>query len=278
MIALRNKLYESLLDDENELVNDDKAINELVFYNECKEMIPGVGEYIIKRDCHYNNGKIKLNVMRVSSDKRTPSEYGNNIFKGFSTSSDINYISCISIDKYYDTKKLDPNKYSISKVNKYPININRLHWFDIYSNQLLDYCPNIKIDEIDNLTFYTDNENPPLTRENFDFFKNVKHISYARFADVGSTFKYHTIIPKGIIRNLNVDILEIHISHIIQGITNKSELTKIYEQTFNDFIDDLYNYNNIGNIYINTHSKITFHQKRYNVIKGKTKLKKYILK
>lgn len=278
MITLRNKLYESLLDDEDELVNNDEIAKEIQFYEECKKMLLGYREDYIRQNCEYNNGDIKLNVLYVSSINRSPNEYGDNIFKGFSVSSNISYIGEINIPEYHYTKQLDSSKYSVNKVNEYPMNIKCLNRLEIYSSHLLDYCKNIKIDEVYHLDFYMDKDAPFPTLKNFEFFKCIKKIGYARFRDIGTLFKYYTIIPSGTIRNINAINLDIHISQILPNVMDKSELNEENKPIFNDFMDDLYKYNNIEQIILTTHNRKTLREKRYMIEKGKTKKSKYLLK
>lgn len=282
MITLRNKLYESLLDDEENLIDDNKAIREIQFYEECEKMLPRSREDYIKRSCEYNNGKLKLDSFYVGSEYRTPDEYGDNIFKGFSVSSDIEYIKEILILKWSSTKKIDPNKYSISKINKYPMHIKKLKLFEIYTPHLLDYCENIKIDEIVNMNFYLGDYYPgegvPFpTPTNFEFFKCVKKIEYANFSDLGTLSNY-TIIPSGTIKNINAKQLDIHLRQIVPDATEKSDLTEENKQIFDKFIDELHKYNNIEQIILTTHSKKPYREKKYIVEKGKSKKSNYLLK
>lgn len=280
MIALQKRLYESLLDDEEELVSNDETINEIQFYKELQTMLPNHEVERIKQECKYNKGKANLDsTFQVSSKNKTSDEYGDNIFKGFSVCSEIERIRCIDILKYYDTKNIDPNKYSVSKINKYPMNIKKLMWFGIYSAHLLDYCKSINIDYIDRLFFFIDKDTPELKPLYFEFFKNVKNIEHVSINNHAQTLMGKgEIIPAGVIRNINANSIDIHINNIVQGVTNKTELNKDNIIIFNEFIDNLYKYNNINKIIISTHNIGKMGEKKYIIEKGKTKSNKYVLK
>lgn len=283
MITLRNKLYESLLDDEDKLVGNDEAVKEQLFYDECKKLMPNLSEINILDGCKYNNGKITINrQIYISQEKRQPSEYENNIFKGFSVSSDIEYIDWLVIAKPHFMSKIDPNKFSISKINEYPINIKNIPWVSFNSWDIIDYCPNIKIDYIKRLDISIVPDTGTPTPKLFEFFKCIKQIDNCNIQGdlYASLFNRNNIvIPSGLIRNINTNTMSLHIGHILDGAYSKKNINDSNKSILNQFIDDLYKYNKINRLIID----VSFERgrssgKSYIVEKGKTKSNKYVLK
>lgn len=284
MISLQNKLYESLLDDEDDLINaSDENVLTQEFYKECQELMPNVNEKNILKDCKFSNGKIYIDrQVYISQEKRQTSEYGNYIFKGFSVSSDIEYIDYIVLAKPYFTSKINPNKYSISKINKYPMNIKNLHWMSLNSWNILDYCPNIKIDKIKRLDISIIPDTGIPDSKVFEFFKCVKNIQECNIQGdmYASLFGNNNIvIPPGLIRNINTNIIRLHIGHILNGAYNKTDINNDNKPIFDKFIDDLYKYNKINKIIIDVSVKRgQMTGKSYLVERGKSKNSKYVLK
>lgn len=284
MITLRNKLYESLLDDEDDLINaSDENVLVQEFYKECRELMPNLNEKNILEDCKFSNGKIYINrQVYISQGKRQPSEYGNYLFKGFSVSSDIEYIDWIVLAKPYFMSKINPNKYSISKINKYPMNIKNLHWMSLNSWNILDYCPNIKIDKIQRLDISIIPDTGIPDSKVFEFFKCVKNIKECNIQGdpYASLFGSNNIvIPPGLIRNINTNIIRLHIGHILNGAYSKTDINNDNKPTFDKFIDDLYKYNKINKIIIDVSFKRgQMAGKSYLVERGKSKNSKYVLK
>lgn len=283
MITLRNKLYESLLDDEDDLVSNDEAVKEQVFYDECKKFMRGVDEKNILEKCKYNNGKIIIDrQIYVTHYKRQPSEYGDYIFKGFSVSSDIEYIDWILISRTSLMSKINPNKFSISEINKYPMNIKNIRCLSFSSWDIIDYCPNIKIDKIKQLDISIVPGTGIPTPKLFEFFKCIKQIDSCNIQGDNYSSLYgrnNIVIPSGLIKNINTNIMRLHIGHIIDGAYSKTDINDSNKSILNQFIDDLYKYNKINKLIIDVSFKrgqIT--GKSYLVEKGKSKNSKYVLK
>lgn len=284
MITLQKRLYESLLDDEDDLINNgDEGVKEQLFYEECKKLMPDLSEINILDGCKYNNGKININrQIYISHDKRSPSEYGNNIFKGFSVSSDIEYIDWLVLAKPHFMSKINPNKFSISKINEYPINIKNIPWVSFNSWDIIDYCPNIKIDKIKRLDISIVPDTGIPTPKLFEFFKCIKQIDSCNIqGDMYASLygRNNIVIPSGLIKNVNANIMRLHIGHILDGAYSKTDINDSNKSILNQFIDDLYKYNKINKLIIDVSFKRgQMTGKSYLVEKGKSKNSKYILK
>lgn len=279
MITLQKRLCESLLDDEDNLINNDEVVKEQLFYDECKKILPYIKEEDIIRNCKYNNNKISINsTAYISTANREITEYGDYIFKGFSISSNIEYIDDICIRKYKETKNFNVNKHSISVINKYPMNIKKIHWFSIFSNNILDYCKDINIEQVDNLSLYLGWESGNnMNAKSFDFFKCVKHINKFEFETLDSFLIGYKPIQKGVIKNINTDIMSMHIGNIIPGANRKTDYNRQTKDIFEEFVDDLFKNNNIKQFKLSIYDSRNKH-KMYLVERGKSKIYKYDLK
>lgn len=272
MINLRYRLHESLLDDEIELVDDDNVEQE-IFYKECKEFMPSVQPEYIYSDCKYNNKKIVINrqVYICNHDyyynKINPKYY---FFRGFSVSPNIEYISQIVVSKYPAVS----NFKKISEVNEYPMNIKQIDYLYIYSYNILNYCSNIKIKNIGDVTLHYSE----YTELNDDFFKFFKCVNNIDLFSIPDWYEKHPIKP-GMIKNINAKSMEIEIGAILKNVKMYKDINK-YREEFENFIDMLYKYNNIGELYIFTTNsrKSTYKYNTYRVEKSKSKNSKYILK
>ena len=261
MITLRNKLYESLLDDEENLIDDNKAIREIQFYEECKLFFPGITEHSIKSNFVMKNNKITLKGMfgLYIPAKNSP-DRENCFFRGFSMCSNIDFISWVFIAPDRKVK----TKYHISEINKYPINIKNIKHFAIWRFDSLDYCSNINIDNINDIILYNDVD-MSINDLDFDFFKCVKHINTLTLENSDNNiFQSKPELKLDTIKNIHANDLIIDMRLIKADAYKASDIPSDY---LNDFLNNIYKNNKINNIIIFADNK----KKQYQVVRGKSK-------
>ena len=261
MITLRNKLYESLLDDEENLIDDNKAIREIQFYEECKLFFPGIPEHSIKSNFTIKNNKITLKGMfgLYIPAKNSP-DRENCFFRGFSMYPNIDFISWVFIAPDRKVK----TKYHISEINKYPINIKNIKHFAIWRFDSLDYCSNINIDNIDDIILYNDVD-MSVNDLDFVFFKCVKHINTLTLENSDNNiFQSKPELKIDTIKNIHANDLIIDMRLINADAYKASDIPSDY---LNDFLNNIYKNNKINNIIIFADNK----KKQYQVVRGKSK-------
>lgn len=261
MISLQNKLYESLLDDEEELISNDEIAKEMQFYEECKSFFPKVPEHNIKSNFAIKNNKITLRGMigLYIPAKNSP-ERENCFFRGFSMCPNIDFISWMFIASDRKVK----TKYHISEINKYPINIKNIKHFAIWRFDSLDYCSNINIDNIDDIILYNDVDTP-INDLDFDFFKCVKNINTLTLENSNNNiFQSKPELKSDSIKNIHTNNLIIDMSLIKADAYKASDISSDY---LNDFLNNIYKNNKINNIILFADNK----KKQYQVVRGKSK-------
>lgn len=265
MIRLSDKLYESLLDDESELVNNDKEALEAIFYDECRMFMSSTWEDYIKKNCSFKNGKIYLKgIVNITTEDISPDLYDKYIFRGFSVSSNIqllHWLATAESNSQYQNWNFDPKIHKISKINRYPMHIKQIDSFWLEHFDIFDYCSNIKIDNVDSLNIQLETNN--LYELDFNFFKCIKNIKELDIFCRYRNNKYGEITP-GLIKNINAETVTIDLKLIDN--TARS-VTSIKKDKLNDFLSDLENNNKIKNIIIRTYPARTNKNVRYTVDK-----------
>lgn len=239
MIALRNKLYESLLDDEEDLVKDDKnIIIDIASDAETDAEWKGSKLYInnrfsINNDCEYLSipPQKKLKLKNLSETIFNRAEIFNN---------KIEFINNLSLVDEYHIKIPITSNIDIKNVNKL-----RISSFGFKSSDNLHIDKYIKLSNIDTLSLSL------LSGEDYDrtwVVEILKNVKVDNFYIHHWSFSKYDIITK--LKQMKINKLYVPYS-IIPGISSDVIKMKLPPES-NEFFDLLIKNNNIGKIFIGT--------------------------